>query len=138
MFNKNNGYKKHLTKEDNLHIAVYNYICLKYPKVLCIHVANEAKRSKFERWKAKAMGLTPGVPDLMIYFQRERIINNTKVVLSGLAIELKVIYNNGTRNTASKNQEKILTELHKNGWDCHVIWTYEDAIKVIDEYLSLK
>jgi len=133
----NKSWKDYLTKEDKLHIAVYDYICLQYPKILCVHVANEAKRSPFERWKAKKMGLTAGVPDLLIFFQREIIENSSVKICSGLAIELKVIYANGTRNKASKPQEKILTELDKNGWISRVIWTFEDAKKEVDKYLNI-
>lgn len=135
---KANPYNKFLTKEDRLHIAVYNYIRMQYPSILCVHVANEAKRTTFERWKAKAMGLTAGVPDLMLFFQREFIDDGKKGIFSGLALELKVIYANGTKNKASDAQKKILNELAKNGWVARVVWTFEDAKKEIDQYLNIK
>ena len=137
-FYRKNPFEKYLTKEDRLHIAVVNYCKLKHSDKMCVHVPNEGKRTPFERWKVKVMGITKGFPDLIFPFQRERIINNKVVVSCGLAIELKVIYANGSRNKASKDQERVLIDLNKNGWETHVIWDFEAAIKVINEYFSLK
>lgn len=137
-YGSKNPFDKYLTKEDRLHIAVVNYCKLKHSDKMCVHVPNEGKRKPFERWRVKIMGITKGFPDLIFPFQRERIINKKVVVSCGLAIELKVIYANGSRNKASKHQEKVLLDLNKNGWETHVIWDFETAIKVIDEYFSLK
>lgn len=130
--------KKGYGQEDKFHIAVFNYIRMQFPKVLCVHVPNEGKRTPSQGKKLKDMGMKKGFPDLAIFLQRERIINGKVVVSCGLAIELKVIYANGSRNKASKEQEEVLIDLNNNGWETYVIWDFDKAKKVIDEYCSLK
>ena len=64
---KSNPYQKYLGKEDVLQNQVMRYIALKYPKALFTHVANEGKRTPFERYKMKYLGTKPGIPDIMIF-----------------------------------------------------------------------
>ena len=134
---KNRSYESFLTREDRLQIAVINYIKLAYPLIVPVHVPNEGKRTLYEQWKLKQMGLTAGVPDILIFFQRPKS-EGSNVILSGLAIELKVKYDNGKKNVPTPKQKRFLQLLHDNGWYTAVIYTIEDAKKVIDKYLKLK
>ena len=122
---KRNPFAKYLGKEDVLQNQVMRYICLKYPKTLFTHVANEGKRTPFEQYKMKYLGTKPGIPDIMIFEP-----NNTK---NGLAIELKAGYNKPT-----PNQKKWLKELENNNWVA--VWSnnLDECIEIIDKYFNNK
>lgn len=119
-----NPYEKYLSKEDKLQHSVMEYIGFQYPNVYAIHVANEGKRSPFERFKFKYLGGKAGVPDILIF--RSNGIRN------GLAIELKVGYNKPT-----DSQKESLEKLRKENWECHWTNDYDKTIEIIDKYLSL-
>lgn len=119
-----NPFEKYLSKEDKLQHSVMEYIGFQYPNVYAIHVANEGKRSPFERFKFKYLGGKAGVPDILIF--RSNGIRN------GLAIELKVGYNKPT-----DSQKESLQKLRKENWECHWTNDYDKTIEIIDKYLSL-
>lgn len=127
--NRTNLYDKFLTKEDHLHSQVVTYLRLQYPRVFWMHTPNEGKRSKFEQYKAKKLGITSGVPDLLIFsiqWDEEGLIKK-----SGMAIELKV-----KPNKVTVNQEQCMIHLQNAGWECKVCYSFDEAKKTIDEYLN--
>ncbi len=119
-----NPYLKYLGPEDKLHRAVLDYIKLAYPKALVTHPANEGRRTKFEQFKLKYLGVTSGIPDILCF--------TPKGNFNGLAIELKTGYNKPT-----ENQKKWLEALKNNGW--YAIWTNNltDTQTEIDNYFAL-
>ena len=120
---KRNPYARFLGKEDVLQNQVMKYIGLKYPKALYTHVANEGKRTPFERYKMKYLGTKSGIPDIMIFNP-----NKTK---NGLAIELKAGYNKPT-----ETQKEWLKELKNNNWVA--VWSnnLDECLEIIDEYFK--
>ena len=80
-----NPYQKYLTKEHKLQHAVITYLKFNYPGKLFTHVPNEGKRSRWEQFLIKYLGVSPGVPDLMIFDPNDKY--------NGLAIEFKIKYN---------------------------------------------
>lgn len=118
-----NPYDKYLTKEDRMQESVMKYIATKYPSAFAVHIPNEGKRTRFEQYKLKKMGVMAGMPDLMIFDPRAN--------LSGLAIELKAGYNKPT-----ENQKKCLRELENRNW--RVLWSnsLDEILTEIDNYLS--
>lgn len=120
---KRNPYARFLGKEDVLQNQVMRYIGLKYPKALYTHVANEGKRTPFERYKMKYLGTKAGIPDIMIFNP-----NKTK---NGLAIELKAGYNKPT-----ETQKEWLKELKNNNWVA--VWSnnLDECLEIIDEYFK--
>ena len=77
-----NPYQKYLTKEHKLQHAVITYLKFNYPGKLFTHVPNEGKRSRWEQFLIKYLGVSPGVPDLMIFDPNDKY--------NGLAIEFKI------------------------------------------------
>ena len=126
------GYDTYLGKEDRLQIAVVNYMKVAYPKITPVHVPNEGKRTRFESWKLKQMGMTAGVPDIMIFFQRPESEGSDRIY-SGLAIELKV-----KPNKPTGKQLQFLSLLHDNGWYTAVTYDFDTTKIIIDKYLKLK
>lgn len=117
-----NPYSKFLSAEDNLHIAVVNYLRYQYPKLFWMHPVNEGKRTKFEQYKAKELGITSGIPDILIFEQ--------SIAFNGLAIELKI-----KPNKPTDNQIMCMKKLKDSGWWCAVSYTFDEAKKEIDNYL---
>ena len=109
--------------EDNLQIAVANYLRLAYPKVLWTHVANERQTSPQRGAKLKKMGVRAGIPDILIFAKRGSV--------SGLAIELKI-----KPNTPTQAQKDCLDTLSINGWWTKLCWDFDGAKKIIDSYLN--
>jgi len=99
------------------------YIALKHSSSFAVHIPNEGKRTRFEQYKLKKMGVMAGMPDLMIFDPRG--------IYSGLAIELKAGYNKPT-----ENQLKCLRELENRKWK--VLWSnsLDEVLEEIDNYLK--
>ena len=123
-----NPFYKYLTKEDHLHRAILVYCEFQYPNCFLHHSPNEGKRSKFERFKAKYLGMDKGFPDL-IWLDPNKGYN-------GLALEVKVIYDNGAKNKPSKYQIDKIDKLENRNWFVKVIWTFDEAKKIIDWYFN--
>lgn len=126
--------KIHVPKitEDQLQKQVASYMDLKYPKVLFCHVPNGGSRHFLEAVKFKAMGVKPGVPDLLIFAAGKRGMNPVGInPYLGLAIELKV-----GKNKTNENQIKFLTGLALAGWKTAVCYSFDEAREEIDNYLK--
>lgn len=128
MSKRDNPYLHFLGKEDHLQIQVLTYLSMQYPKVLWLHPPNEGKRSPFERYKAKKMGLTSGWPDIMI-FKPKAGINSFN---AGLAIELKI-----KPNKLSDFQVRCLELLEEAGWVTEVCFDFEEAKRAIKNYMEV-
>ncbi len=110
--------------EENLQIAVANYLRLAYPKVLWTHVANERQTSPQRGAKLKKMGVRAGIPDILIF-------ENATKIYSGLAIELKV-----RPNICTEKQLECLNLLDRAGWKTLICYSFEEAMIGIDTYFG--
>lgn len=121
---KHNNFSAYLGHEDRLQIAVCEYVKLQYPKCVINHSPNEGKRSKFERFKIKALHVSAGFPDLFI-------VGYGKLLL----LELKIDENKALKQRKGKlsiNQEMWLRTLTENGITCGVAYGFDEAKKIID------
>ena len=105
---------------EHLHVAQY----LRYKGVMFNHSPNEGKREVRTGAQLKAMGMRPGFPDFFIYEARNGY--------HGLAIELKRIKG----GTVSATQKQCLQELRDRGYRAEVAKGFDEARKIIDEYLK--
>ncbi|MFA5234166.1 MAG: VRR-NUC domain-containing protein [Sulfurimonas sp.] len=119
-----NPYFKYLKPETHLQIQCILYMKFKYPNVLVHHSPNESRRSTYERWFVSLFGIKSGCPDILIFKGVDKIF-------CGLAIELKY-----GKNKTTDNQNKFLNQLSENGWQVNVIYTIEDFIFIVDNYLN--
>lgn len=55
--------------EDQLQISVSQYLKMQYPQLLWWHTPNGGTRNKREGAKFKAMGVKPGVADLLFFWR---------------------------------------------------------------------
>ena len=102
-----------------------------------VHPANEGRRSKFEQFVAKFIGLKSGWSDILILKPNKKY--------HGLIIELKadgitVFKKNGElrKNKTLKNQYDFICKCRKDGYyACFAIGSTE-AINIINKYLNNK
>ena len=112
-----------LSNEDAEQEAVIEYCDIR--SIPIVHIPNEGKRSISYAAKLKRMGLRKGFPDLFVPIAKEG--------KHGLFIEMK--YGNGK---TSKDQQRWIGLLTREGYLCRVCYGFDSAIKVINEYLRKK
>ena len=95
-----------------LHIPIY-------------HIANEGKRSTVTGARLKAIGLRPGFPDLCVPMARGKY--------HSLYIEMKA-----KGGKLSQDQKTWLSILKQEGHATAVCYGFDEAIKIIEQYIKLK
>ena len=91
------------------------------------HSPNGGKRDAFTGGQMKALGVSPGFPDLILP------VWCTKRIYPGLAIEMKRPDGKGR---VSDSQGEWLDHLDKQGWHTAVATSAEQAARIIVEYLA--
>lgn len=113
--------------EDNLQISCFEWIELMRPShpILewIIHVPNGGKRPRGAAGKLKAMGVKPGVLDILLPLPYNG--------WSGLAIELKV-----GSNKTTEQQDDWLEVLQASGYYTAVCYTLEAFMGHVSRFLS--
>lgn len=102
--------------------ASYHPICKKD----LIHIPNEGKRSAITGKLLKKRGLKPGVSDYFLSYP-----NNGK---NGLWLEMK--RKNGSPNIPQSQQDWINRKIEV-GYAAYVAFGCEEAIKIVESYLSV-
>lgn len=98
----------------------------KYPELaLMFAIPNGGHRHKAVAKKLKAEGVMPGVPDIFLACP--------KGAYHGLFIELKA-----AKGYATENQKLWLEKLYKAGYGAVICKGRDEAIAVIEKYLSLE
>ncbi len=132
--------KKRSYPEYDLQCAAVQYFRTRYPGV--VHHATGAPRVGARAMMAlKRMGYCKGFPDLLIfkrvtyeYPQNGRI---QSVRYCGLAIEFKKPKTKVSRaGVVSPEQVATMTALEMEGWKCAVCDNIDDAVYIINEYMS--
>lgn len=123
-----NPFWKFLKKEDHLQIQLAQWLSYQFPDVLWIHIPNEGKRTPFERFLFSLLGTAKGASDMIFFEPRGQY--------HGLAIELKVTYDNKSKNQPSKDQLLFVKKMNDRGYKALVCWDYDEAEKEIKQYLK--
>lgn len=98
----------------------------KYPELrLMFHIPNGGKRDKREAARFKALGVKPGVPDIFLPAARGGY--------HGLFIEMKA-----PGGHATKYQQEYIAALRDQGYKAEVCFGWEQASKVILDYMEEK
>lgn len=111
--------------ESQLQASFFQWFRLQYPHRYwqCFAIPNGGLRNKVVAAKLKREGCVSGVWDVLL-------LNNSSFdTTKGLFIEFKVGYNKLT-----ENQEKFRKENYY--YDFAVCYTLEEAVKVVNDYLS--
>lgn len=112
-----------MTREDQLQLSIANYLRLRYPAAFWTHPPNGGSRHKLEAVKFKRIGVRAGLPDILIFERRG--------TATGLFLELKV-----GKNKATELQLMAMSELVRNGWKGGIVYDFDSAKEMIDEYLN--
>ena len=128
--------KRRDNPEFRLQCAVVKYLKLQYPKVRFCASAGGMRTSMAQAGKMKAMGYSPGFPDLFIAkakFSLEFHIVNPEESedANGLFLELK-----SPTGTTSKEQKEWAKYLINEGFAWHICKSFDEAKKIIDNYLK--
>lgn len=108
--------------------ALMTWLRLQHPTAYehTAHPPNGGARSKAEAGAFKALGVKPGVPDLLCFMRRGEF--------SGLALELK--RRNAPPSAVSCDQAEWLTRLRANGWSVAVARGFDEARVLFESYLA--
>lgn len=107
--------------ESKIQQAIIKYAKLR--KLDVFSIPNGADVPAANRMRLKSEGLLPGVPDLFF-----PVASN---VFHGLFMEVK-----SEKGRLSKEQKNVIKRLSLNGYKCVVVFSLDDAIKEIKEYLE--
>lgn len=112
--------------EDDLQMACVKWFDFQHPmlKALLFHVPNGGHRNAREAARFKAMGVRPGVPDLLLLYPKQGF--------HFLALELKAGKN--TQTYEQKRYESILT--NRAGGKYVVIRSIDGFIEAVSSYLE--
>lgn len=117
----NQGFWKYVKGETQLQVSVTQFLSLK--NIFFHHSPNEGKRSRFEQFLMKIMGVQSGFPDLEIF--------PTKPDNPPVYMELKY----GT-NVPTDQQRRWLGRLAFLGYRCYLVYTFDSANCIINELLD--
>ena len=97
----------------------------KYPELKWLHhIPNGGSRNKREAVKLKQMGVKAGVSDICLPYP--------KGIYCGLYIEMKF-----GSNRKTEEQKAFLQDMEEAGHFVVTCYSAEDAVRVIEEYLTL-
>ncbi|OZI06609.1 hypothetical protein BWI93_19205 [Siphonobacter sp. BAB-5385] len=121
MYPKRNPYEKYLGPEDHVQIQVCNYLRAQYPQAVFYHPPNEGKRTTFQMFKIKILGIKAGFPDLVIFHAGKN-----------LALELKA-----AKGKPTPEQLEWIAFFRRQGWMAEICKGFDDAKAVIDHFMKI-
>ncbi len=117
-----------MQREEAEQVALFQwaeFAKVKYPELdLLYHIPNEGKRSPVTGVRLKRAGLRSGVPDVCLPTAHGGYV--------GMYIEMKY-----GSNKPTETQKKWLRALREQGHLTAVCYTWEQARKLIEEYIQL-
>ena len=124
-----------MKSEEKLQIAVCKYLKLQYPDVIFTAESSGLKLTIGQAVIAKQLRSSKGLPDLMI-FEPNKYYNGLFIELKKEGTRLK----NGDMPSTKhiKEQEHILCSLFAKGYYACFACGFDEAKKIIDNYLKLK
>lgn len=123
---KNAARRRHPEEDEQQALFQWvEWVSGKHPELeMLFHIPNGGKRNKLEAIRLKREGVRAGVPDLFLPVARGGY--------HGLFIELKA-----GKGVASLMQREWIARLEKQGYRAQIAVGWEEAAKVIMEYLKL-
>jgi len=108
--------------EQDLQKACVRWFRHQYPNEILIHVPNGGKRNEIEAKQFKAMGVTPGFPDLALL--------KKKGDYGALFIEMK-----SKDGDTSESQDEMLLKLSQYGYKTAVCNSIDKFMEIVNNYL---
>lgn len=128
-------------KEEKVQIAICKYLRLQYPNVIfTCDLASGMKLPIHIAAKNKSMRSSRGLPDLFVAWTKPAMYEGDEGY-GGLFLEIKTskhrLKNGGISKTEHHSeQEAILKQLREQGYKAEFACGFDEAKKLIDEYLS--
>ena len=122
-------------KEEQLHKQICNYIKIQYKNIIFNTDASGLRLTIGQAVKIKNLRSSNGIPDIVIYESRKGF--------HGLFLEVKkeTPYKKDGNLKKCKHleeQNEIAFKLIDKGYYCKFVWNFEQAKKLIDDYLGLQ
>jgi hypothetical protein len=112
--------------------AICDYMHIKYPEKLFIHIPNEGKRSPLQGKKLKDEGLLPGVADYFLAHVKRTYENGALTsIIPGVWIEVKT-----KKDRLSKVQKEFKQRAVAAHYSFFDVNNIDEFMKEIDEYCS--
>jgi hypothetical protein len=116
-----NPFEKYLSPETLLQRDVVQYIRAQYPRWKVIHPPNEGRRTPFEQYLIKTLGVESGVADLIICAPVARV----------LFLELKA-----GKNKPTPTQAGFLADMGALGFSATWAASFDAARAVVDAWAA--
>ena len=114
------GFDRYIGPETWLQKTIIDYITMQYPKWVVVHPPNEGKRSPFERYLLKLLGVKSGASDLIIFAPG-----------AVLCLEVKA-----GKNTLTPAQSDFLTSVNALGHSATWCNNFDAARVIIDTFAN--
>ncbi len=118
---KVNPFDRFLKDEDLLQIAVTQYIQYQYNGAVIYHAPNEGKRSPFERYLMKKMGVKKGFLDLFILYKKKLIF-----------LELKTEKRRKEKGAVTDEQQAWIDILNYSDIPAKATFGFDESIAFVD------
>lgn len=136
--------KKRAKGEENLQLSVCKYIRTKFPNVIFnCDIASGMRMAIWMASRCKKMRSGRGYPDLFIAHSNKlyQAHAHSQGGYNGLFLELKQenvrLVNGGLAKSKHLDEQlAVLEKLKEQGYQCHVVCGYDEAIKAINDYLK--
>jgi len=116
-----NHYAKYVKGETALHVNIVKYLNLKSSSLAFHHSPNEGRRTPYEQYLLKNMGVSSGFPDFQIF-----CLNNKDNKIIFVEIKYK-------DNVPTDKQENWLSKLYSMGYLTYVVWSLNSFINIFEE-----
>ena len=125
-----------MKSEEILHEEVARYIKFLYPKVIFNSDMSGVKLTMFQAKKAAKLRSSRAFPDLVVY---EPIDNYKGLFIELKADGVKVFKKDGSivANKHIKEQAEMIEKLREKGYAAYFACGFDEAIKIIDDYLKI-
>ena len=125
-----------MKSEEILHEEVARYIRFLYPKVIFNSDMSGVKLTMFQAKKAAKLRSSRAFPDLVIY---EPVDNYKGLFIELKADGVKVFKKDGSlvANKHIKEQAEMIEKLREKGYAAYFACGFDEAIKIIDNYLKI-
>jgi hypothetical protein len=124
-----------MQSEQDIHIAICQYIKLQYPNVIFTSESSGLRVSMYQAKLLKKMRSGAGLPDIMIFEPRKSYY--------GLFLEVKrdnfAVYKKDggiVSNAHIQEQEEVIHRLSQRGYLATFVRGFEDAKAILDYYLG--
>jgi len=130
--------KKIVATEDQEQIALFEWLFKTHRDIYAVtfHIPNGGSRNVIEAAKLKRMGVKAGVPDIFVAKMGKFVKGNEVFYQGGLWIELKRKKGGKSEPKITKKQQEWITLLNVAGYTVAVCYGWEEASKVIEEYIK--